>query len=76
MLYVDYPKKEMGKQQAIFTEKQEKYVQAFGDHLLEGIQYYRTPLPRLEGRKQWQTEHMKQAITEIERTLKRLMVTL
>ena len=75
LLYVDYLKKEIDKQQAAFTEKQIRYFSTFRDNLLSGIQYYRALLPSLERSGQLQTAHMEVAMAEMEGVLDKLAVT-
>lgn len=74
-LYVDYLKKEIDKQQAVFTDKQARYFSTFRDNLLNGIQYYRTLLPLLERGGQLQTAHMEVAMAEMEGVLDGLAIT-
>src|SRR5690606_3583504 len=75
-LYIDYLKKEIDKQQAVFTDKQRRHFQIFCNNLLNGIRYYRTLLPSLEDGALLQVAHMKRAMTEAESTLERLVADL
>ena len=52
VLYIDYLEKEMGKLRVSYTAKKQLYLEKFRNNLMEGIEYYKGLLPKLETKKE------------------------
>ena len=56
-MYIDYLNKEINNTPAEeVNERKLKYFNSFKNNLLEGIEYYRTLLPKLENTSNWKSE--------------------
>jgi hypothetical protein len=75
-LYIDYLKHEIGKKLDVLTAKEHKYLTSFRENLQEGIEYYRSIVPKLVKETERYREILRAQLEELELELKMQVIPL
>jgi len=73
-LYSDYLKKEVKKKLDSFTAKEQKYFSEFKANMLEGVDYYKSLIPKLTEEAEHYRERMHEELLELERELLEVII--
>jgi hypothetical protein len=73
-LYIEYLKHELQRKIDNFGAKESKYFSTFKENLLDGIEYYKSLIPKLVLETEQYKERMREDLQNLEEALRRVVI--